>query len=91
MVKSGDKFDEWLLKDNRWMAHQGMLDECKDYHVYEADLEQVQELLKLSIRPRADEDWECTCKYFGGIAARVVCNTYKHTTQHGVLPHSSHL
>ena len=56
MIKSDYKFDEWLLEDNRQMAHQGMLDECNDYQVYEADLEQAQEPLKPSIRPPAKED-----------------------------------
>ena len=30
-------------------------------------------------------------RYFGYIPAKVVRNTYKHSTQHGVLPPSSHL
>ena len=41
MVKSDGEIDEWLLEDNRKMAHKGMLDEFKDYHVFEADLEQA--------------------------------------------------
>ena len=73
------------------MAHQGMLDECGDYFVYEVDLEQAHEPLKPSIRPPADEDWERMQKHFGGVPAKIVQNTYKHTTQYGVLPPSSHL
>ena len=30
-------------------------------------------------------------KYFGYIPVKIVSNTYKHSTQHGVLPPSSHL
>ena len=30
-------------------------------------------------------------KYFGYVPAKIVCNTYKHSTQYGVLPPSSHL
>ena len=26
-------FDQWLLEENRRMAHQGMLDKCSDYNV----------------------------------------------------------
>ena len=32
-------FYQWLLEENRQMAHQGFLDECSDYKVFEADLE----------------------------------------------------
>ena len=73
------------------MVHQGLLDECSDYNVYEADMEETQEPLKPSIRPPAAEDWERMHKYFGYIPAKIVRNTYKHSTQHGVLPPSSHL
>ena len=30
-------------------------------------------------------------KYFGYIPVKIICNTYEHSTQHGVLPPSSHL
>ena len=73
------------------MAHQGMLDKCSDYNVFESDLEDAQVPLKPSIRPPAVEDQEKMRKYFGYIPAKVVRNTYKYSTQHGVLPPSSHL
>ena len=91
MVKNNDAFDKWLLEDNRRMSHQGMLDECKDYRVFEVDLEQAQEPLKPSIRSPAEEDLERMHKYFGGVPAKIIRNTYKDTTQHGVLSPSSHL
>ena len=62
LAKSDNEFDEWLLKVNRRMAYKGMVDECKEYHVFETCLEQAQEPLKPSIRPPADEDWECMRK-----------------------------
>ena len=40
------------------MAYQGVLDNCSDYNVYEADLEEAQAPLKPSIRPPTVEDWE---------------------------------
>ena len=73
------------------MAHQGFIDKCSDYNVFEADLEEAQLSLKSSIRPPAVEDWERMRKYFGNIPAKIVCNTYKHSTQHGGLTPSSHL
>ena len=30
-------------------------------------------------------------KHFGSIPGKITCNTFKYTTQHGVLPHSSYL
>ena len=69
-------FDQWLLEENRRMAYQGML---------------AQTPLKPSIRPPANEDWERMRKYFGYVPAKTVRNTYKYSTQHGVLPPSSHL
>ena len=73
------------------MAYQGHLDECSDYNVFEIDLEEAQQPLKPSIRPPAVEDWERMRKYFGYVPAKAVRNTYKYSTQHGILPPSSHL
>ena len=72
------------------MAHQGILDEYSDYNVYEADLKEVQEPLNRSIRSPAVEDWETMRKCFGYITANIICNTYNHSTQRGVLLPSSH-
>ena len=66
------------------MAHQGVLDEYSDYNVYEADFEKVREPLKPSIRPPVAEDRERMRKNFGYVPAKMVCNTYKYSTQHGV-------
>ena len=46
LIKSDDEFEDWLLEDTRRMVHQGMLDNCEDYFVSAADLEQAQEPLK---------------------------------------------
>ena len=73
------------------MAHQGFLDGYSDYNVFEADLKEAQEPLKPSICPPAVEDWDRMRKYFGYVPAKFVRNTYKHSTQHGILPPSSHL
>ena len=73
------------------MAHQGLLDEYGDYNEYEADFKQAQQPFKPSIRPPTVEDWERMRKYFGYVPAKMVRNTYKHYTQYGVLPPSSHL
>ena len=73
------------------MPHQGLLDKYNNYNVYEADLEEAQAPFKSSIYPPAIEDWERMRKYFRYIPAKIVLNTYKHSTQHGVLPPSSYL
>ena len=86
-----NNFDQWLLEENRRMAHQGFLDEYSDYNVFAADLEEAQGPLKPSIYPPAVDDWERTRKYFGYVPAKVVRNTYKYSTQHCVLSSSSHL
>ena len=73
------------------MAYQGLLDECSDYNVFKMDLQEAQKSSKPSIRPPVVEDWERMRKYVGYVPAKVVRNTYKYYTQHGVLPPSSHL
>ena len=73
-------FNQWLLEENRRMAYQGMLDECSDYNVFEAEIEDAQAPLKPSIHLPAVEDWERMRKYFGYIPAKVVWNTYKYST-----------
>ena len=77
------KIDKWRTK--------GFLDECSNYNILGVDLEEAQKPLKPSIRPPAVEDWEIMRKYFCYVPAKVVRNTYKCSTQHGVLPPSSHL
>ena len=92
-VKGDDTFEYWVLEDIRQMAHQGMLDECEDYFVSEADLEQAQDLLKPHIRTLAPEDWVQMRNHFGGIPSKIIrnSNTFKYTTQHRVLLPLSHL
>ena len=83
--------DDQVLEDNQRMAYQGMLDRCSDLNVFETDIELAQKALKPSICPPASDDWERKRKYFAYIPAKLVRNTFKHSTQHGVLPPSSHL
>ena len=83
--------DVQLLEDNQRLAYQGMLDRCSDFNVFETDIEEAQVPLKPSIQPPASDDWERERKYFAYIPAKVVRNTFKHSTQLGVLPPSSHL
>ena len=68
------------------MVYQGMLDDCEDYFVSAADLEQAP-----SIRPPTDEGWERKRKYFGSVPSKLILNTFKYTTQHGILPPVSRL
>ena len=90
-VRSDEKFDEQLLKDNRCLVHQGMLDSCEDYFVSAADLVEAQEPLKPNIRPHTDEDWKQKRKYFRNLPDAKIRCTFKHITKLGVLPPSSHL
>lgn len=64
-VSSDKDFTELMLEDAGRMVHQGILDDCADYYVSAADLEEVQQPLKLNIRTLATKDWERTRKYFG--------------------------
>ena len=68
------------------MVYQGELDNCADVGISLADLEEAQAPIKLSIQTSALEDWECVRKYFANIAADIIRRTFKHTTQHGVVP-----
>ena len=39
LVKTDNKFDDWLLEDTRRMVHQGILDNCDDFFLSVANLE----------------------------------------------------
>ena len=91
LVKNDNKFETWLLEDTRQKVHQGMLDNCEDYFVSAAILKQAKKLLKPSTRPSVSEDWERKRNYLGSLLAKFIRNTFKYTTQYGVLPSSSHL
>ena len=79
------------MEKNQRLAYQGLLDNCNDVGITEAELQEAQAPLKPSIRRPEIEDWERMRKYFGNVPADMVCNTFKYTTQIGTLPPSSYL
>ena len=89
-IISDEELDKWLLKNNRHMVHQRLLDNCEDFLVSAADLKEDQKLLKTNIRPPADEDWEQIRKCFSNLPTSIIYHTFKHTTKYGVLPPLSH-
>ena len=74
---------------NQRLAFQGVLDNCHDVGITETELQEAQAPLNPSIRRPAMEDWEKR-KYFSNAPADIVRCTFKHTTQVGTLPPSSH-
>ena len=80
-----------MIEMNQRLAYQGVLDNCKDVGITEAELQQAQAPLNPSIRRPELEDWEKKRKYLGNVPADIVQRTFKHTTQIGTLPPSSHL
>ena len=62
------------------MSYQGMLDRRRDSNVFELDIEEAQKPLKPSIRPPAKIDYKRKRKYFGFVPAKIVRNTFKHST-----------
>ena len=84
-------FDPQVMEQNCRLAYQGLLDNCADVHITEAEVQAARAPLKQGIsRPEA-QDWERMRKYLGNVPADKVRNTFKHTTQIGTLPPSSHL
>ena len=83
---------EWqVMERNQYLAYQGLLDNCNDVGITEAELQETQAPLKKGTRRPGVEDWERMRKYLGNVPADMVHNTFKHTTQIGTLPPSSHL
>ena len=79
------------MERSQRLAYQGLLDNCNNVRITEAELQEAQAPLKPNIRRPEIEDWERMRNYFGNVPADMVCNTFKHTTQIGTLPPSSHL
>ena len=73
------------------IVYQGLLDDCDDYFVSVADLEEVQKSLKPNIRPPTTEDWERRRKYFGMMPTDIICRRFKDITQYRLLLPLSHL
>ena len=80
-----------MVKWNQRLAYQGVLDNCEDVGITEAELHEAQVPLKLTIRRPESMDYERMRKYFGYVPADIVWRTFKHTTQIGTLPPSTHL
>ena len=91
MIISKLTYNQQLLEVNQRMAYQAVLDNDHDLGITETDLHEAQAPLKTSIRGPAQDDWERQRKYFENVPTDIVRRTFKHTTQLGVLPPSSHL
>ena len=71
--------------------YQGILDNCEDVGITEAEFHEAQAPMKPTIR-RADLiDYEQMRKYFGHVPADIIRQTFKHPTQIGLLPPFTHL
>ena len=80
-----------MIERNQRLAYQGMLDNCEDVGITEAELHEAQAPLKPTIRRPEPIDYERMRKYFGHVPADIVRQTFKHTTQIRLLPPSTHL
>ena len=85
------EFDRQVIERNNRLAYQGLLDNCEDVGITEAEVQAAQAPLKQATRKPDRTDWERMRKYLGNVPAEMVRNTFKHTTQIGTLPPSSHL
>ena len=83
-------YERQIMERNQRLAYQGLLDNCNDVGITEAELQEAQAPLKQGTRRSIVEDWERMKKYLGNVPADMVCNTFKHTTQIGTLPPSSY-
>ena len=86
VINEEDSIDQW-----KTLVHQGILDHCEDYHVNQADLLDAQGPLNPNIRAASKEELERARKYFGQATPEIIRLTFKHTTQYGRMPASSHL
>ena len=84
-------YDQFVVERNACLAYQGILDNCEDVGITEAEFHQAQAPLKPTIRRPDPIDYEKMRKYFGHVPADIVRQTFKHTTQIGLLPPSTHL
>ena len=84
-------YDQFIVERNARLAYQGILDNCEDVGITEAEFHQAQAPLKPTVRRPDPIDYERMRKYFGHVPADIVRQTFKHTTQIGLLPPSTHL
>ena len=62
-------FDQQVMERNYRLAYQGLLDNCDDVGITEAEVQAAQAPLKQGIRRPAVEDWERMRKYLGNVLA----------------------
>ena len=84
-------YDQHVIERNQRLAYQGVLDNCEDVGITEAELHEAQASLKLTIRRPETLDYDRMRIYIGHVPAVIVRRTSKHTTQNGTLPPSTHL
>ena len=80
-----------MIDRNKRLACQGLLDNCEDVGITETELHEAQVPLKPTIRRPEPIDYERMRKYVGHVPADIVRQTFKHTTQTGLLSPSTHL
>ena len=71
-LRSEMEYDQRVIGMNRRLAYQGVLDNCKDVGITEAELQQAQAPLNSSIRRPEVENWERKRKYLGNVPADIV-------------------
>ena len=69
-----------MIEIYQQLAYQGVLDNCKNVEITEAELQEAQATLNPSIRQSEMEDWERKRKYLRNLPADIVRRTFKHTT-----------
>ena len=84
-------YDQHVIKQNQQLAYQGVLDNCEDVGITEAELHEAHAPLKPNIRRPETIDYDRKRKYTGHVPADIVQCTFKYTTQIGTLPPSTHL
>ena len=84
-------YDQYVIERNVRLAYQGILNDCEDVGITEADFHEAQAPLEPTIRRPDPIDYERMRKYFGHVPADIVRQTFKHTTQIGLLLSSTHL
>mmetsp|Transcript_41755 Transcript_41755/g.46612 ORF Transcript_41755/g.46612 Transcript_41755/m.46612 type:complete len:242 (+) Transcript_41755:2105-2830(+) len=85
------QYDKYVIERNQRLAYQGVLDNCEDVGITEAELHEAQAPLKPTTRRPEPIDYVRMRKYFGHVPADIVRRTFKHTTQIGTLLPSTHL
>ena len=79
-LRSEMEYYQYVIGMNQQLTYQGVLDNCKDVGITEAELQEAQALLNPSIRWPKIEDWERKRKYFGNVPADIVRRIFKYTT-----------